>query len=147
MSVTWGQFMVFQLVYVSYAQNGLTVDDVHEIAKQSAITNLDSNITGILLYADGNILQILEGHEEHIENLYSRIAEDERHSGVIVMLRKHTKSREFENWSMGFRAVEKSVYNDAVFILTKNSLEDSLPENRSLELDVMTRSFSRSIAI
>jgi len=140
--VSFGVHMVFQLVYLSYGQNDLTANHLQEIARHAAEKNQTLNITGILLYSEGNILQVLEGAEEVVENLFSKIVDDDRHAGAIVMLRKHADKREFGHWSMGFRAVEKTVYNDAVFILTKNSLEDSLPENRSSELDIMVRSYA-----
>jgi hypothetical protein len=47
-------------------------------------------------------MQILEGNETDVENLYAKIAQDSRHHELVVLLRKQTDKPLFKDWSMGF---------------------------------------------
>ncbi len=57
----------------------------------------------MLLYKNGNFMQALEGEEQAVLNLYAKIFQDERHSGVLTLLQTTIPARQFPNWSMGFR--------------------------------------------
>lgn len=85
-----------------------------ELLDESALTALLSDIrprnearglTGMLLYSDGNIIQVLEGPEDAVEATFAAIQGDERHGGIFVMLRDDIEERAFPDWSMGFRGV------------------------------------------
>lgn len=60
------------------------------------------NITGILIYIDGDIIQVLEGEREAIHNLFEIIKLDCRHKTIISVFDDIIDDRMFENWSMGF---------------------------------------------
>ena len=60
-------------------------------------------ITGMLLYNDGNFMQVLEGEEEGVRDLFGKITRDPRHRGIITLLQEHQRERQFPEWSMGFR--------------------------------------------
>jgi hypothetical protein len=59
-------------------------------------------ITGLLLYRDGDFLQVLEGDAEAVEKIYDDILKDPRHTGVIRVLKQEIEEREFSDWKMGF---------------------------------------------
>lgn len=67
--------------------------------------NHERGITGVLLYRDGNIIQVLEGPDDAGERTFASIERDPRHRGVIVLLREQVEERAFPDWSMGFRDV------------------------------------------
>jgi hypothetical protein len=57
----------------------------------------------MLLYKDGNFLQVLEGEEETVRNLYTKIGGDPRHHGLLTLIQGPLAERQFPDWSMGFR--------------------------------------------
>jgi hypothetical protein len=94
-----------QLIYVSSAARNLDEGDIHRILESSVRHNAANDITGMLLFASGNFLQVLEGEEFAVEETMSRIQLDPRHHGVIVVSNDTVPGRDFGAWSMGFRGV------------------------------------------
>ena len=90
------------LAYVSSATTLFTPEELGELLTRSRTKNAAAGITGMLLYKDGNFLQVLEGEEESVIELKTRIARDPRHHGMIVMLQQAVGAREFGDWSMAF---------------------------------------------
>ena len=52
-------------------------------------------------------MQVLEGAPEVVDELMRRIKVDARHRDVNVLLRNARKTRDFSQWSMGFRRMDK----------------------------------------
>jgi hypothetical protein len=93
---------LIQLIYASSAWQLLSEDEIMNILEVSRRNNAERGITGILLYKDGNFLQVLEGDEEAVTELYQTIERDQRHKGLILLARRKIAEREFPDWSMGF---------------------------------------------
>ena len=98
--------MTYYLVYVSSAKRDLSANDLSEIVEVAIRKNLSLNITGLLLFQSGNILQLLEGDEEEVEKLFTTIQEDSRHHDVKKILTGEYKNRMFKDWSMGFKNLD-----------------------------------------
>jgi hypothetical protein len=94
---------MFSLVYVSVAQEALSKEDLLDILAKSRESNPKAGITGMLLYKDGNFMQVLEGEEAAVRELYGRIARDPRHLGVLTLVEGEREERCFGEWSMGFQ--------------------------------------------
>ncbi len=62
----------------------------------------------MLVYLNSRFLQVLEGEKQEIENLYRKIQADRRHDRVYVLLSGPLGRRNFENWAMGFREVDRN---------------------------------------
>jgi hypothetical protein len=60
----------------------------------------------MLLYKDGNFMQVLEGEEAVIRALHAKIDADPRHEGVLTVMQGYQESRQFQDWSMGFANLE-----------------------------------------
>lgn len=58
------------------------------------------SITGILALYKGNFYQCIEGLPAAVDSLLGRIAQDQRHSKLTVMVSRHVESRLFEGWAM-----------------------------------------------
>jgi hypothetical protein len=84
----------------SLDENGLS--DLYEEAIQK---NSEQNITGILLYSDGNFMQIMEGAAKPLSRLYGNIENDSRHYHLIKLIDRKIDQRIFENYSNGFTIV------------------------------------------
>jgi hypothetical protein len=94
---------LFQIVYVSTAVEHLTKDQLRDLLKASHQRNTKAGITGLLLYKDGNFMQVLEGEEPAVRNLFKKITKDSRHHGIICLLQAPIQHRYFPNSSMAFR--------------------------------------------
>ena len=97
---------MFSLVYVSSAVRRFSRSDLEELLATSRDNNARAGITGMLLYKDGNFMQVLEGEEGAVRDLYDKIGDDPRHRGEIVLREGFTEERQFPDWSMGFRDLE-----------------------------------------
>jgi hypothetical protein len=78
---------MFQLVYVSSASRKFNTNELHELLVQARQKNRELGVTGMLLYKDGNFMQVLEGQQEVVSKLAEKIELDPRHKGIIVVLR------------------------------------------------------------
>lgn len=94
---------MFFIIYASSATKSFSRPELLELLTKARATNTELGITGILLYKDGNFIQVLEGEEAAVRALYTKIEKDARHAGIIVLLQGNEAERQFPDWSMGFR--------------------------------------------
>jgi hypothetical protein len=97
---------MYRLVYVSSAVNLFTDDQLQELLEVSRRNNNATGITGMLLYVEGNFIQVLEGEKPKVVETQQRIAKDPRHQGLITLLEGEEPEREFADWSMGFKKLQ-----------------------------------------
>ncbi|WP_371395627.1 BLUF domain-containing protein [Fretibacter rubidus] len=135
--------MVHQIIYTSAGKPELTPRDFRNIAIRASQQNNALNITGILLFFDGGILQVLEGDKDIIQALYQKIAGDDRHTNLTKLIDRTADKREFPAWSMGFRMVEDSEQLDFAFDLTRQNFEKNMPEGVSAEVSILTNTYAR----
>jgi hypothetical protein len=100
------------LVYVSSAAKGFAPSAITDILKASRRNNERDGITGILLYKDGNFMQVLEGGVDAVEAAHARIITDPRHSGLITLLKRPLQARVFADWKMGFKDISRLAAED-----------------------------------
>ena len=101
--------MLYYLVYVSSATGLYSRADLDTILAQSHANNARLDISGALLYKDGNLMQVLEGERTAVEGLYATISRDPRHHGAIRILDGTQSNRQFAGWSMAFRDLNAPV--------------------------------------
>jgi len=101
------------LVYVSSGVRQFEKQEILDILQVSRKNNARLRITGILLYQDGNFMQVLEGTEQDLCELMCSIERDHRHRGVIVLLKKAIRERQFPQWSMAFKDLNELPPEDA----------------------------------
>lgn len=130
--------MLIQLVYLSTSHDLLSDQELAEILIASQRNNTRLDITGALIYHDGNFIQLLEGPEEAVLTLYDKIKADPRHGGVVTLIQAPTEKREFANWSMMFRNIGKLDPE----ILEKNSIL-----NTPLTVDNLSHHPSRALEL
>src|ERR1044071_2672350 len=96
---------MYYIVYLSTAAQLMSDEELKEILLASNANNRDLDVTGMLLYHEGSIVQVIEGEEQTIKKLYAKIASDSRHRGIIKLGEGKLEQRNFPDWSMGFRTV------------------------------------------
>jgi Sensors of blue-light using FAD len=95
------------LIYVSSAVRSFKDSDIHDILRVSREANGRNGISGLLLFKDGNFMQILEGDSHAVDDLHLKITRDPRHTGIITLLRRPIQARNFSDWKMGFKDIGK----------------------------------------
>lgn len=93
------------LVYVSSAVRSFKDSDLVDILRFSRESNAKKGITGLLLFNDGNFMQILEGDAQVVDDLHLKITNDHRHTGIVTLLRRPIQNRNFSEWKMGFKDI------------------------------------------
>lgn len=76
------------------------------------MNNLLYNITGILLYNEGNVIQYIEGHKHNVVKLFNNILNDNRHTRIIKLLQNQINIRNFPNWSMSLVDCNNNTYKN-----------------------------------
>ncbi|MFN3338567.1 MAG: BLUF domain-containing protein [Dietzia sp.] len=90
------------LVYTSVPVRKMLPGDLESILFTSRERNRAAGITGVLLFRNNCFIQFLEGPPAAIDELMTRIASDDRHSRVRVVLTESAAERSFADWKMGF---------------------------------------------
>jgi hypothetical protein len=91
--------MIYRLIYCSTATDRATSGKLEALFAQSATYNQQHDISGILVVNSRFFLQALEGGREVVNDLYGRIAKDERNEHVVLIKYEQVSSRLWDNWS------------------------------------------------
>jgi hypothetical protein len=97
---------MYYLIYLSTGNNWFNETQLQDILATSQINNRRDNITGMLLYGDGNFIQLLEGEEAMVQQTFNRISNDERHKSITHIAGGILAERNFPEWAMGFKAID-----------------------------------------
>ncbi|MBI1212000.1 MAG: hypothetical protein GC190_11090 [Alphaproteobacteria bacterium] len=117
------------LLYVSSSVGHVSDDEIAQILHRARRNNARNGITGMLLYCDGNFLQLLEGEDEAVETTFRRIKRDPHHRDIHVMLDdKNVSQHAFADWSMGFEKLQKASNpeKEAAFEISRMAIERHL---------------------
>jgi hypothetical protein len=98
---------MLSLTYVSSAREQMDEDALVRLLEKVRPKNQALDVTGMLLYSGGNIIQTLEGPAAAVEELFTTISADPRHRGVLALVREEVSERGFPDWSMGFRRLSR----------------------------------------
>ncbi|CAO1613844.1 unnamed protein product [Sympodiomycopsis kandeliae] len=155
-----------QIVYTSSASHRyLPSEELTSILHGSRKRNCENDITGLLLYRDGSFAQFLEGPNEAVQSTFAKIETDQRHKGVVVVLNRSVKKRDFPTWRMGYRNLDKDLkeenYNEdkgqvggttiddvasGVFDLASSSTKDLTHDQMSRSIRTLIRVFHQSLS-
>jgi hypothetical protein len=95
-----------RIIYLSSGIKIFSDQEINELLKISRVNNQKNGITGLLLYSDGNFMQILEGEKEAVESTYNKILNDSRHKNIIQIVNESVENRNFSEWKMGYSIVD-----------------------------------------
>ena len=116
----------------------LTNEDLNHILAAARRRNLAEDITGMLIYHRGEFVQILEGGNKSVTNVYENfIGPDLRHTAINKVQENTISQRSFNEWSMGFLGapeIESLMPSSAMGILM-NMLRDEA-KSKPLSLGV-----------
>lgn len=103
---------MLSMAYLSSASVPYSDEDLADLLLHSRANNGRLGLTGMLLYRDGQFLQVLEGPDEVVRERYEVISADARHRDVHKLLESQITERQFPEWTMGFRAMTDVVVAD-----------------------------------
>ncbi len=98
--------MLFQLGYVSSATGSTDRSVLLDILQTARESNQRASVTGLLLFYDGHFMQLLEGEEQAVRDIFARIAADPRHRDIMVLFEEPIDERLFSDWTMGFQRLD-----------------------------------------
>lgn len=95
------------IAYASTSKTLLSEHSLELLLHKSRSNNEQHGITGMLLYKEGTFLQVIEGEEAPLRQLYRNISRDPLHFDPIIILDEPVEARSFSHWTMGFLTVSK----------------------------------------
>lgn len=93
---------MYRVIYISSAVISFTINELEEMLFTCRKHNEKNKITGILLYVDGDFIQVIEGGKKEVVKLYDNIKKDPRHKSIITLFEGSIKENQFPDWRMGF---------------------------------------------
>ena len=137
---------MLQVLYVSGASKQMSDDDIQDILATSRRNNLRDGVTGMLLWADGVFIQVLEGEPKTVRALFGRIQDDRRHRNVMAVLEQSADTRLFSQWSMGFKHLDADKAADRkLFQISRAALDDRIAKHDGGLFLETVKAFSRDV--
>lgn len=99
------------LIYLSTAVELFSDEELKQLLVKSRENNFRNELTGLLLYNDGNFIQVLEGEEAALAETFRIIEADKRHKNIIIIDEGEHENRAFGQWSMGFHQASAEEIN------------------------------------
>ncbi len=93
---------MFSLVYRSVAKSSFTLDQIEDMLEKAKENNRILDITGCLLYHEGEFIQYLEGNQFKVLKLFDKIKADPRHRKVELLSHEQREERVFASWDMAY---------------------------------------------
>lgn len=94
------------LTYTSWATPGLLPADVESILQSARTNNPLQGLSGLLIFNGSAFLQILEGVEPAVDELFGQLRRDRRHSNMSVRDERMIERRSFPDWAMAYLRLE-----------------------------------------
>jgi hypothetical protein len=94
--------VIYHLLYISEQSRLFSDSDVERILNISSVNNHELALTGILIKNGNFFIQLLEGKQETVNQLYQKISLDPRHTRIKTLMTFSDSTRMFPQWSMGY---------------------------------------------
>jgi hypothetical protein len=110
-----------ELIYSSAARQPFSEAALKTLLVKARARNAPLGLTGLLLHENGSFLQVLEGTQQAVTELYERLCKDPRHHRLVRIYEGEIAPRRFGDWSMGFASITPRAakdldgYNDFFF--------------------------------
>jgi hypothetical protein len=132
-----------QLLYVSNTARDIAASDLNDIIEAARRNNEVLGITGLLLHIDGGFLQVLEGEERTLHQVYARIRADQRHWEARLLLDREAP-RAFGQWAMGFeRLTGEDPETAGMFGVTREAIAGLLSPTAGKVVATLLETFYR----
>lgn len=121
-----------QVIYRSQAHQAQDQHEILDILRKSQINNQRKQISGLLVFRDGQYLQLLEGPTAAVDALFAVISQDPRHHDIQVIDQRLVESLLMPTWAMGYFSpnLDPAAVQDAFLLKEANAraICELLPE-------------------
>ena len=135
--------MLYTLLYLSKANKAFDQQELSKLLEQSRNWNEAHSLTGFLAYITGTVanattsqfIQVLEGEQSDVINVFASILNDDRHTEIKVIKQGPISKRKFGLWKMGFQGfdIHESIELQQFFSMDATILaEDGDPDHNML---------------
>ncbi len=83
--------------------------NVARILAKSRVNNRINGLVGVLYFGDGVFFQCLEGDEEAVNTLLTKLEADSRHKDLKVISKKYIDKLSFSEWAMKFAPLDEEI--------------------------------------
>src|SRR5665647_1617456 len=94
---------MYHLIYASSASKPFSQLELDDLLTKARQNNIRLGITGMLIYRDGNFIQLLEGEKDVVKKLYEIIRKDTRLNDSTIINETEVAERQFSDWTMHLR--------------------------------------------
>ena len=136
---------LFRLVYQSQAISPFPAAELETLLRKARTHNQAHRLTGLLLYGEEQFLQVLEGANPALEELYGRIQRDPRHTQVRTLSYLPISTRAFPDWRMGYAVVGPAELKQTTGFLPL-AQSPGFAAHPPAELWELLRGFARGVA-
>jgi hypothetical protein len=136
---------MYFLLYMSSAPEKFSAAELGVLLDRARKNNAARSVTGMLLHADGNFIQYIEGEHDTVLSLFDMISGDRRHRNIQMLARGEIDDRRFPDWSMGSHELAAEEFTElGAFDLTEANLEAHLDPDMPKAAITMMRQFYRA---
>jgi hypothetical protein len=128
-----------ELVYQSRANNEMSTADLEELLRVARRNNQNADLTGLLLYHEGDFLQVLEGPADKVDEVFGVIRNDPRHYRVNTIVDRTVSARSFADWQMAYYEITDPL--DSAEGVSKFLSGADLPPNSSRYVQMLFEAF------
>jgi hypothetical protein len=94
--------MLRRIAWSSRPSTSFSPARVGEIAAPARWNNKCNNVSGMLLYTGMHFVEILEGEESVLDEMWSRLQHDDRHVSLVRIGDEPCNERRFADWKMAY---------------------------------------------
>ena len=91
---------MYRLIYKSKSSQPIEWQTIENILHASEKSNDEHEISGLLLSTNTHFLQVIEGKYEDVNDIFMKIAKDDRHSEIKLICFEVIDARLFSGWGM-----------------------------------------------
>ena len=94
--------MLRRLAWSSLPSPTFSAARMGEIAAPARSSNKCNNVSGVLLYTGVHFVEILEGEERVLDEMWSRLQRDDRHVSLVRIGDEPCNERRFAEWKLAY---------------------------------------------
>lgn len=135
------------IIYTSHIADDIQSESslLHEIISHSQTANPAIGVTGAMIMSDRQFLQVIEGEEQAVLQLFTKISADKRHSQVDVLYHESISSRSFEQWSMqGFEVSPGATFDVETIAAVRQLFDQSFTYRADVFMKILGSVFAQS---
>ena len=130
---------MLQTIFISTGKAALDLNGLRSTLNNAAMKNRYAGITGLIVFDGVRFLECLEGEADVVDAAFNRIVQNPLHRGCVLLSRKESPLRQFENWSWACRGLQPEAFGPGL-----PTLVDNLVRNVSdLNTQALFSSFAR----